>query len=220
MDALEKQLSQITPQNELDWLQLRVGKFTASEIHRLMSEPKKKTETLSEAAKTYVLEKVAERLTGVPCKSVDNLATQWGHENEPLAREAFELITGKKVETVGFFPLGEDTGGSPDGTVDSGFSIIEIKCPFNSANHIDHMLIDCDEMFKADFKEYYWQMQMNMLCTGADKGYFISFDPRMPIGKKLFFREVKLNMEDRTKLIEKLADAILYLRKIMGRVGK
>ena len=37
--------------NESEWLSVREGKFTASEIHKLMGTPRNKSEYLSETAK-------------------------------------------------------------------------------------------------------------------------------------------------------------------------
>jgi len=41
---------------QLEWEAKRMGKFTASEIHKLMGTPRKKGETLSETAKSFVIE--------------------------------------------------------------------------------------------------------------------------------------------------------------------
>lgn len=218
MDALDKQLLETTEQRGSEWHTHRLGKFTASEIWKLMTDPRSKSETMSQTAKTYVLEKVSERLTGQPCRVVDTKATEWGEFYEGEARAIFELLTGKNVQQVGFFPLGEDAGGSPDGLIEGEKSGIEIKCPYNSANHIDHMLIEDEEMLKSDFKEYYWQCQMNMACTGCSSWWFVSYDPRMPEGKKLFKMLVNRSEKDCHKLISRIADATLYLRSVVEKL--
>src|SRR5688572_14249397 len=94
MDFLESILDDRTAltwidQNSEEWDRVRIGRFTASEIHRLMEPAKREmTEaelkarpksgkgssaklvndysTLSDAAFTYINEKVAEILTGQP----------------------------------------------------------------------------------------------------------------------------------------------------------
>ena len=215
MDALDKALAETATQQQHEWHMHRVGKFTASEIHRLMSEPKKKGETLSGGAKTYVMEKVAERITGFPCKQVDTFATQWGNDHEDEAREMFTLKTGLIVEQIGFVPYGEEAGGSPDGVIPMVKSGIEIKCPFNSANHIDHLLIKSDEQLKADFKEYYWQIQMNILCNEAENWWFVSFDPRFPESQRMFIHKVERNEDDITRIKEKLLSAITFMNEII-----
>jgi len=52
-------------QRSPEWYAARLGVFTSSEIYRLMTKPKLKGEVLSDGAKTYILEKVAESLTGI-----------------------------------------------------------------------------------------------------------------------------------------------------------
>ena len=68
------------------WHNARLGMFTSSEIYKLMTKPKLKSEVLSEGAKTYILEKVAESLTGIREEVPTTKAMQWGIDNEPLAK--------------------------------------------------------------------------------------------------------------------------------------
>jgi hypothetical protein len=55
-------------QGSAEWHKQRIGKFTSSEIFRLMTEPKlvaeKKAGLLSAVSLTYVLEKVHDEITG------------------------------------------------------------------------------------------------------------------------------------------------------------
>ncbi len=44
---------------------------------------------------------------------------------------------------------------------------IEIKCPFNSGNHLQNFFITNNEQLKSKRTEYYWQMQMGMIAAGA-----------------------------------------------------
>jgi len=220
MDALDKQLAEVSGQRGSEWHQHRVGKFTASEIHRLMTDPRNKAQSLSEGAKTYVMERVAERITGVPCKQVDNFATQWGNDHEDEARMMFTMKTGLIVEQIGFVPYGDDAGGSPDGVIPMVNSGVEIKCPFNSANHISHLLIESNEQFKADFKEYYWQVQMNIMCNNAENWWFVSYDPRFPEAEQMFIHKVERNDADIENLKGKIKAAIEYAEFITTKLIK
>ena len=69
---------------QIEWEAKRMGKFTASEIHRLMGNPRKKGEVLSETAKSFVIEKAAEILTGQK-RAVWGAALDWGVEHEQEA---------------------------------------------------------------------------------------------------------------------------------------
>lgn len=215
MDALEKQLAEVSNQKGHEWHHHRIGKFTASEIHRLMTEPKNKAQSLSEGAKTYVMEKAAERITGFPCKQFDSSATEWGNDHEDEARQMFTMKTSLIVEQIGFVPYGDFAGGSPDGVIPMVKSGIEIKCPFNSSNHIDYLLIESDEQLKADHKEYYWQIQMNIMCNDAENWWFVSYDPRFPDEQRMFIHKVERNEDDITRIKEKILAATDYLNTIL-----
>ena len=78
---------------QLEWEAQRIGKFTASEIHKLMGTPRKKGEVLSETAKSFVIEKAAEILTGQK-RPVWGAALDWGVEHEQEAFIHFNSIVG------------------------------------------------------------------------------------------------------------------------------
>lgn len=160
-----------------EWLQARCGLVTASRISDVLSKIKS-----GEAAsrRDYRAQLVAERISGKPTESFTNAAMQWGTENEPFARAAYELKTDSFVEQVGLIrhPTIIMAGASPDGLV-SDKGLVEIKCP-NTATHIEYALSG-----KPPAK-YQNQMLWQMECTGRDWCDFVSFDPRMPEDMKLF----------------------------------
>lgn len=155
------------------WLKIKIGKFSSSEAHRLIF----KKGNLTDKAKKYIHEKVAEILTGEQ-KNFDSEATIWGHQNEPLADEAFTLKTGIETKECGFIMVNEFYGGSPDRLIGDE-ALTEIKCPFNSANHIKHCSLKDVEDFKSECPEYYYQIQSNLNVTGRAYAFFISYDPRV-----------------------------------------
>lgn len=193
----------VNSQKSLEWIAERLGKFTASEISKLMAGIETKT------VQTYILEKVAEVLTGESAEPAGGLAIMWGVTNEPLARDWFKKLTTHRVEECGFIPFGEDAGGSPDGLVNDD-AILEIKCPFNATNHVKHLLIDSPEYFKKNFPEYYYQMQSNMLFSKRTKGFFVSFDPRMDNEHGFFIFEMKADLKEFELIKEKIALAVTH----------
>jgi putative phage-type endonuclease len=162
------------------WFEDRRGKFTASEFHKLMTSGKSKDQLFGATALDYIDEKVDEIITSGDLNDfggfAGNKATEWGEYWEPIAREKFTEKTGIEVLEVGFLQIEERWGGSPDGVTED--SIIEIKCPYASKNHTANLFIETQEDLKKEHKEYYIQMQVNMLAAKKKKGYFISFDPR------------------------------------------
>jgi putative phage-type endonuclease len=168
-----------------EWFSARLGKVTASRVADVLAKIKSGE---SASRKNYKMELVVQRLTGKPQESFTNAAMEWGTEQEPFARMAYEAHTGTFVKEEGFVdhPTIEGFGCSPDGIVGDG--LIEIKCP-NTANHIETVLEN-----KAPSK-YIPQMQCQMACTGAKWCDFVSFDPRVPEDLQLFVVRVERDQE-------------------------
>lgn len=165
------------------WYKDRCGKITGSRVKDALS--KLKNGSRSKAAKTLMGKIVAERLTGVSADGdISNLrAVQHGIVTEKLAVEAFEKVTGKKVQLVGLIdhPTLHMCGASPDGLIDDD-AVLEIKCP-NSATHIEYLKGNCIP------EEYVEQTLWQLACTGRTKRIFVSFDPRMPPANQLLIVE-------------------------------
>jgi putative phage-type endonuclease len=168
-----------------EWFAARLGKVTASRVADVLAKIKSGE---SASRKNYKMELVVQRLTGKAGESFTNAAMEWGTEQEPFARMAYEAHTGTFVKEDGFVdhPTIEGFGCSPDGIVGEG--LIEIKCP-NTANHIETVLEN-----KAPSK-YIPQMQCQMACTGAKWCDFVSFDPRVPEDLQLFVVRVERDQE-------------------------
>ena len=116
-----------------EWFKQRCGKATASRISDIVA----KTKTGYSTSRTnYMAQLVVERMTNQVAESYTNTAMEWGIENEPFARAAYEAKTGNMVDQVGAIdhPRIPLSAASPDGLVgDDG--CLEIKCP-NTATHI------------------------------------------------------------------------------------
>jgi putative phage-type endonuclease len=168
-----------------EWFAARLGKVTASRVADVLAKIKSGE---SASRKNYKMELVVQRLTGKAGESFTNAAMEWGTEQEPFARMAYEAHTGTFVKEEGFVdhPTIEGFGCSPDGIVGEG--LIEIKAP-NTANHIETVLEN-----KAPSK-YIPQMQCQMACTGAKWCDFVSFDPRVPEDLQLFVVRVERDQE-------------------------
>ena len=168
-----------------EWFAARLGKVTASRVADVLAKIKSGE---SASRKNYKMELVVQRLTNKVGESFTNAAMEWGTEQEPFARMAYEAHTGTFVKEEGFVdhPTIEGFGCSPDGIVGEG--LIEIKAP-NTANHIETVLEN-----KAPSK-YIPQMQCQMACTGAKWCDFVSFDPRVPEDLQLFVVRVERDQE-------------------------
>ena len=81
-----------------DWFQARLGKVTASRVADVIA----KTKTgYSASRENYMAQLVVERLTNTQAESFTNAAMQWGTDQEPFARAAYELKMGVMVDETG-----------------------------------------------------------------------------------------------------------------------
>ena len=164
-----------------EWFAARLGKVTASRVADVVARTKS---GYGASRANYMAELVCERLTGVRGEFFQSAAMQWGTEQEPAAREAYESKMGVLVLETGFVPHPniQMAGASPDGLIgtDGG---IEIKCP-NTNTHLDTLL--SEKVPERYLNQIYWQMA----CTGGLWVDFVSFDPRLPGSMQLFVRRV------------------------------
>ncbi len=166
-------------------IQARLGMFTGSEIHKLMG-----AKGLGKTGETYVIEKASEILTGEQAKPEFTFqATDWGIEHEPEAITYFEAATGLKISESDTLTNGVISG-TPDGIINNEF-LFEIKCPYNSTNHVKNLLMENGIDFLKTRPEYFWQMQAYFWLTGLKKGKFCSYDPRFKESKRMFILNIE-----------------------------
>jgi hypothetical protein len=194
--------------------QERLGKITASEGYKIIGEDDNK---FTKGAETYLWSIVAELQTGLPSNDseLETWDMRFGKEWEQFAfDEAVEIIKPSSFQYFGEDPqffafLDGWAGASPDGII-NGFPA-EIKCPANSANHSMYCReIRDTESLKKVKKEYYFQVQMQMMAMEVKQGYFISFDYRN-MKKKCHIVDVKAVEKDQDLLDKKLKQAIKWI---------
>lgn len=188
-----------------DWFKLRQGKFTASEVWKLMTTPRSKNQEISITADTYILEKVHEKLSGLTKTTINNFATEWGIEHEPMACNWYAKLTGNKIESA-FLYLRENFAATPDRLVNDD-GLLEVKCPANGASHLKHCFISDDDYFKKEHPDYYWQCMAQMHVTERAWCDFVSFDPRINSDFGLFIYRLHYNTEDGVLIEKKLQEA-------------
>jgi putative phage-type endonuclease len=176
-------------QGSPEWFSIRCGKVTASRVADVVAKTKS---GWGASRANYAAELIAERLTGTPAEGFTSAAMQWGTDQEPAARMAYEFMYDVNVEQVGFVghPGLKDAGASPDGLVGE-IGMVEIKCP-NTATHIDTLI---NQKVPA---KYITQMMWQMACTGRLWCDFVSYDPRLPESMQMFVKRV-----DRDELLIK-----------------
>ena len=191
-------------QNSPEWLAMRVGAVTASRVVDVMAKLKRK-EGEAQARKDYKAELVCERLTGRACEHFVSSAMEWGVENEPLAKAAYEVRTGLDVDPAGIalHPSIKFFMASPDGLVgDDG--LLECKCP-NTTTHLEYIIAGVVPA------EYQFQMLCQMACAERQWCDFVSYDPRLP--KKLQFFVRRLG-RDEARIAEMEAEVTKFLGEV------
>ena len=124
------------------WKSKRIGKITSSNLPDLMKLDKS-GHCSQKNGIDYLLEVMHQRQTGVDAQESFAKAFEWGHLYEEEALEYYNKVTNNNVlsGTYGFDeilfrePL-YGFGDSPDGVTQDGIGVVEIKCPYNSANHL------------------------------------------------------------------------------------
>jgi putative phage-type endonuclease len=204
------------PQRSPEWIKARTGSLGASRIHEIMARTKTGYST---SRANLMAELITERLTGLPYVSWQNMAMQWGTDNEALARRAYVFEHEVEVAEVGMVlhPRLANTHASPDGFVtlkDGEVGLLEIKCPYQTAVHLVALR-------NGEIRgEYFTQMQWQMACTGLGWCDFVSFDPRLPEPIQLFVKRFERqdtyieNLEtEATLFLEELDTAVEDLRR-------
>lgn len=153
-----------------EWFKIREGRFTASEIHRLLG--KEGLARTKQSIDSFAFEKAVETVYGREDIELNSFDIQRGVTLEPLAFKLFkELKECEFLETkeTGFHIYGKNAGASPDGLV-SDNSNLEIKCPRRNK----FFKIVANGFSEIDNK-YIAQMQMQMLSTNTEKTYFLNY---------------------------------------------
>jgi putative phage-type endonuclease len=163
------------------WLNQRVGRLTASRMADAMAMLK--SGKPSEARRKLMIELLAERLTGDAVPHFVSADMQWGLEQEPVAKSAYEARSGILLTPCGFFlhPEIEHFGATPDALIDDD-SVIEFKCP-RTTTHVTWLM----EGGVPD--QHKPQILAQLACTGRQRAVFASFDPRMPEKHQLYVAE-------------------------------
>lgn len=167
-------------QGSAEWLQARVGKFTASVVHPLVA-----TKGDGKGAASLIRAIVAERVSGIPQGFEGNEDTEFGHEHEPHARRLFQIQNGVFLQRVGLLvhPTMPYLAASPDGIVPGEFGS-EFKSHRKARKFLE--MID-----GAIPRAHVVQCQVGMACAGVSRWAYSNYCPEMPESRRLHTRWVE-----------------------------
>jgi len=178
-------------QNTDEWVEIKIGKFSASTCDALLMD--KKTVGYTELIKKII----EERITKNPCESKKfsgNKFTDRGHEFEPIARTDYEFRNLKEVKQIGVIELDEWVLCSPDGLIDDN-GLYQAKCPiFNT--QLEYLKT------KKVPTNYFKQMNFELYVSGREYNVFNSYHPSLPPVDIIVYRDEIMIKEIEKRLSE------------------
>ncbi len=198
-------------QGSADWMILRSGKVTASEMDALIT-PLGKIRT-GEGVATYLNQKLCEVWTGGPLIALQGVFdVEQGRILEERARPAFTIHTGIEAQQVSFIETDDGKAGCSPDALTPNKSGVEIKCP-RMDTHVGYLL--AGELPN----QYVAQVQGSMFVTGFDTWHFFSYHRQLPPLYLLIKRDDEFQeslKEAVDSFLVKLDNAYTYLQKING----
>lgn len=167
-------------QGSADWLALRLGIVTCSELDCLLVNGKG-PEGFGSGAMSYMDQLIGERITGEAAElPFSTRATERGKEFELLARDLYQIREDVAVEEVAII-LNHGIGYSPDGLIgDMGLTEIKSKLPKFQVSVI---------LAGEVPKEHVAQCQGGLYVSGREWIDFVSYWKGMPLFVKRMHRD-------------------------------
>lgn len=194
-------------QGSTEWLSLRLGIVTCSELDCLLVNGKGEA-GFGAGAFTYMDTLIGERITGEAAElPFSTRATERGHELEGVARNLYQARTDEKAEQVAII-LNHGIGYSPDSLIgNNGLSEIKTKLPKFQVG-----VILADEIPK----EHIAQCQGGLWVSEREWIDFVSYWPGMPLFVKRAYRDEVLirKLAERVKTFYEILDE--RMNKVLG----
>lgn len=168
-EAHELQCATIGQSDNLTWKSERLKRLNASTFGRICK--------LTERTNGSVYAKTLLKEKDLSCPAVNH-----GKANELLAVKKYEEISGRTTKECGMFVCTKlpFLSATPDRVIDESL-ILEVKCPFTARNDkitpktVDYLELVSDELKLKMTHDYFYQVQGQMLCTGASHVDFVIY---------------------------------------------
>jgi len=207
-------------QGSEDWHKARFGRFTASKLGCIISEPNKSgLYKLGKGAKTYIEQCTMEQIIQDKLSDYKSSAMIEGSENEIKAAKAYQIKNEVFAVSTGFWCFGEHSGASPDKLVGK-YGGAEFKNPKLKA-HTKYLTIQEPKELKAIEKDYFYQCHMCMLATGRKWWDFVSYCPHKNLPEHLHLFQIRINRSKEIikQIIQCLKLATAYKLDLQKRWG-
>jgi len=170
------------------WFKDRLGRFTGSEMHKLMacgiSSAKmewgraEKLVDFGETAKKYIFSKCKERQRNKVIRKIETLKMTFGKKQEDGIFELLEaMYPNYQFEKVGFIEfIPKTAGASPDGKVICKLSGEEMGLEIKCSTDWDTLYSRHEEDFDQSHQDF-WQIQSEMLAFNVNKLMYVVAEP-------------------------------------------
>lgn len=194
-------------QGTQEWLELRLGIATCSELDTLLVNGKGQA-GFGAGAFTYMDTLIGERITGEAADPfTGNRHTERGHELEGTGRQLFESQTGVTTQQIGII-LNHGIGYSPDSLIGvDGLCEIKTKLPKFQVGVILGNEIP---------KDHIAQCQGGLWVSEREWIDFVSYWPGMPLFIKRAYRDEAMirKLSERVKTFYEILDE--RMNKVLG----
>ena len=177
------------------WIALRLGKITASNMHKVVA--KKTTAAYQSYLYELAYQRYSHKRIGDDYQSADMIR---GIEMEDEAAFAYMLIQNQSISKADFVyhPTIDGSGASPD-RYSGEDGLVEIKCP-RGHNHLA-TVVGRDKIKR----EYQLQIQWQLACTEREWCDFVSYHPDFDHPLKLYVERIYIDHEK----VKELEDAVI-----------
>lgn len=196
-----------------DWLELRAGKFTASNASAFLADARTKGE-IGDSCKTLCHKVMAERSGWREERNpyMEYASIRRGLVFEHVARKLAQEKLGEIITECGFVESDEMFGCSPDGLIMKDGKIdalVEIKCP--------EPMNFYKQLMNAANKEYQQQMQFAMNVCDCPRAYFILFCPE--VSDKVYVLKYTRGIAYQNKIEQRKKEVLEYIKTVNKQVA-
>lgn len=215
-------------QRSREWFIARLGKFTGSQIGKLMGKTRMASAEFTDTALGYIQRVASERLVSkailentdevffeyINWANPTNKAMQRGVDMELPAKVELEMLLKHQIKDLPSIVCEEcpSFSCSPDGII-NGKVCVEIKCP-SQETHAKYGTMKSSDDLKKVNSDYYYQCQSEMLVTKTSKLIFCSYCPECE--NPLYVIMIDADEEVQNAILEKVKKADAEVEKILA----
>ena len=198
-----------------EWLEVRCGKFTASNASVFLADSRTKGETIGDSCKTLCHKVMSERVGWREERNpyMEFASIRRGICLESTARKLASEKLGAEIKECGFVESDDGWFGcSPDGFVEKDGKIdalVEIKCP--------EPMNFYKQLMNAAKPEYQAQQQFAMNICDCPRSYFVLFCPE--VSDQVYILKYTKGIAYQKKIEQRKKEVLEYIETVKKQVA-